>query len=184
MSTPSAKRALNFGSTPRKRARMTTRSQSRRVYGTKPEMKYHVLNVTHVTSNATTQSINEIPGGPGVLQRVGAKVKIWNIEWVLACQVPTRVDLILANQASDTPTNTYPSAIDRTEFNQIEMMQLHPPTTSTAAFSGNVKLPLGLIAKYNLTAGSSINKGKLYARITSQTNQTVTGYFRIWYTDV
>jgi len=180
MSTPSAKRALNFGSTPAgKRMKAPPVSTYRLV---KPEMKHLATQVSIVADS--NLFINSIDSGPDVNDRIGVKVKIMHIEGVISCPKPCRVDILHTNAVSGAPTHGYSGAVDRTKFNVLDTMFFSPNTDSvTQGHKINHKLPYGLISKYNDASGANINKGKILARITTNATTSVSGYFRVWYTD-
>jgi len=184
MSTPAAKRALDFSGTPRASKRTRGNPQSYRLV--RPEMKHLSTSIAHTSTSASNLFINEINSGSDVNDRIGVKCKIQHIEAIVSSQDPIRVDILHTNAVSGAPVHTFTGPVDRTKFNVLETYVFSPNDPSKKdAWKINYKLPYGLISKYNDGAGVNINKGKILVRITcNSTSAIVTGYFRVWYTDV
>lgn len=186
MTTPSAKRALQFGSgTPAKRQRMTTRSMSRRVYGIKPEMKDFSVTVSHSAATASDHLLSAINNGSAEYERIGAKVKFWNIECCFVSPESFRLDLYIPNDPTTTSTHTYSTAMDSESYTKLGTYYFN--NNVSGKYEGQYffhKLPLGVVSKWSGTAGTTVVKNAIQARITTHSSTTVTGYFRLWYTDV
>lgn len=179
-----AKRSLNFGTPSGKRQK----SQPTMVVyrGLKPEMKFFTTTLTHSTSTSTSVSIAAPSQGTAVNQRVGAKIKVWRIEYVVAQASgnPVRVDLLINNLAGATISSTYDSEVDRNNVALIKT-RFHTSGSNNSSLGSYVshKLPYGVICKYGGSAGTTINTNQIVAHVTTPSSTTVTGYFRIWFTD-
>jgi len=147
-------------------------------------MKHLATQVVHTATNESNLFINSIDSGPDVNDRVGVKAKIMHIEGIVGAINPFRVDILHQNAVSGAPTHGFTGAVDRTKFNVLETFCFNPDSSQSSAYKINHKLPYGLIAKYNDASGSNINKGKILVRLTCSFNQNISGYFRVWYTDV
>ena len=182
MSTLMRKRALARANGSNKRARTGNVVILR---GPKPEMKSFIYNLSHSAVTGSDHSINQIASGSANAQRVGSKVKIHNIEYLLTSGSSFRVDILVPNDAGTRTTASFVNAVNRDAFSVIKTFVVNSTTTlTTGGRYGNIKLPLGMISKYTGTGGSTINKGEIYVRVTSQAAVNVDGYFRVWYTDV
>lgn len=181
-----ARRALNFtGNTPSKRMRPNP-AVVYRTLGVKPEMKHATTTIAHTTT-ASDQVINEIANGAGNNQRIGSKIKIHGIEVCLTATtatVPYSLDIVLPNDASTAPTTAYGEAINRQDNALLRTVFLTPNgVPNTRGYKFYHKLPYGIVARYSSTAGASINDNAILCHLTSQSNITIVGYYRIWYTD-
>ncbi len=188
MSTPRAKRALNMGTSPyAKRARYTrttTRSVGR-VYGSKPEMKDYNLAISHAATTASDYQVNEIANGANEAQRVGTKIKQWNIECLLVSSLPVRIDLYMPHDPTTTVAHSYSQQLDTESLTKLGTYFFSPKTSGTdEGFHFFHRLPLGVVTKFTGTAGNTAVKNLIQARVTTTANTTVGGYIRIWYTDV
>jgi len=91
----------------------------------------------------------------------------------------------LNNTTPQLVTHTYDQPVDRNSQSVLKTSFLHGginPNSRGAHVQH--KLPLGIITKFRAAAGSTLNSNEIVARITSPATTTITGYFRIWYTDV
>jgi len=180
-----AKRALDFGSPKAKRFR---REPTMVVYrGLRPEMKYLVTPVTYSAATAQTVTLNSLTQGTDVSGRVGAKVKIWRIDYILQCTSSSnsvRVDLLINNVTGGSVSHTYAGDIDMKSFTWLKTQFYHSGTSNgPKGINVSHKLPMGVISKYSGASGTTINSNQIVARITTAGNETIDGYFRIWYTD-
>lgn len=180
-----AKRSLDFGTPRRKRTRIQPTLVLYR--GVKPEMKYLTTTITYSAAVAGTYDINGVPQGGAEDNRIGAKIKIWSIEYVLAQASgdPIRVDLLLNNVSGGTISHAYDGAIERNKVTVLDTRFLHSGADENSrGVLIRKKLPFGVVSKYTAALGSSVNHNQMVARITTPSSTTVSGYFRIWYTDV
>jgi len=182
-----AKRRLNFGgSGSAKRARQDAPMVIYR--GPKPEMKYFTVFPLYVSAVSVSTIINRIDQGTAVFNRIGSKVKIWHIEYVLVGDTSGasfRCDLLLNNTTPQLVTHTYDEPVDRNSQSVLRTTFFHGGTNNNARGAHiQHKLPLGIITKFRAASGSTLNSNEIVARITSPATTTITGYFRIWYTDV
>lgn len=185
-STMVAKRALNFGTPRSKRARKSVSSML--LYRPlTPEVKFNDLPIVYNSASAATFFINSINQGTAVFNRVGAKVKVYKVEYVIAQASgdPVRVDLLLNNVAGSSPAHTFDTSINRRLFSILSTKYLHSGASlNSRGALVTYNLPYPVIAKFGDALGSTINAGQIAARITTPSATTVTGYFRVFYTDV
>lgn len=183
-----AKRRLQFGTTPvAKRARQDAPMVIYR--GLKPEMK-NVITTFAFSAGMIAQnvSINQVSQGTAVNNRIGAKIKIWNIEYMFADDTGAsyRLDLVVNNSASATePTNAYDGPLDRNKSSLLKTQLFHAGSTPNSRGSyGNHRLKLGIVSKFDAASGTTINSNQIVARLTAPAAiPGLRGYFRIWYTD-
>ena len=178
-----AKRALNFGTPSRKR----TKAQPYVLYrGLNPEMKYHDQIIPYSAKTTVTLNLCDVAQGTDVDERIGAKIKVWRIEYFLA-QVsgdPIRVDLLISNIAGHVFAHGYDGSIDRQRCSHLKTSVLHSGSSlNSRGALVHHKLPYGVVVKYSGILGSTVNANQLIAQVTTPTATTITGYFRIWYTD-
>lgn len=180
-----AKRRLDFGGTTRNtRPRRDTPMVLYR--GIKPEMKNLVTPITYTLLSGASYPINNVGQGSSVADRIGSKIKIWSIDYILTQDqgLSFRVDLVINNNAGVNPTHAYSNAIARNDFSVLHTKFFHAGATPNARGANlRHKLPLGVVSKYSTGISTSINTNQIVARITSPANTTLDGYFRIWYTD-
>jgi len=181
-----AKRRLNFGDSGR--AKRPCQDAPLVLYrGVKPEMKYFTTTVVYAAAVSVSLIINRIDQGTAVFDRIGSKVKIWHVEYVLvgdAAGALFRCDVLLNNTTPQLVTHTYDQPVDRNSQSVLKTTFHHVGQNMNARGAlVRHKLPLGLITKFRSSAGSTLNSNELVARITSPAVTTITGYFRIWYTD-
>ena len=186
MSTPRAKRALNFGNTPNKRQKAETMIIYR---GLKSEMKFRVTPIVHASTTLSATTFNLITQGALAQQRIGNKVKIWRLQVIGATSnsTPCRLDITIPKDAQQTapPVTTYQTF-------------LHPPTDTTLrtvylqnganpnnnGFYVQHKLPMGVVSQFDGAGASDITTNKIRAVFTQPIAGTIEGELRIWYTDV
>jgi len=159
-----------------------------RVYRTlavKPEMKHIAFPITHATTTASNTDCSLVAQGTSNLQRVGNKIKIWNMQATLTTTQSIKVDMLLPVDASATlPTYAIATPPDRDELTQLGTYAINPQNGGNVQVAQiSKKFPMGIVTKYTGSASTTCNKNKLVVRITSPVNATVTGYFQIWYTD-
>lgn len=169
---------------PNKRQKMTRQQVIYRM--SKPEMKHLAFPITHVSTLNSNTNCFEVAQGSTNLARVGNKIKIWNVQAVLAFDQAIRVDLLLpVDQGATAPGYNYNLPEDRDEFTLLGTYILNPQNGGNTQM-GRIshRLPMGLVTRYTGSTGASCNKNGIIARITSPVNTaTVNGYFQIWYTD-
>ena len=180
-----AKRALNFGTPSRKRARIQPTMVLYR--SPRPEMKFFETTFAYAGIATLNLDLNEMAQGSNVNERVGNKIKVWSIEFILAQAAgdPIRVDLLMPNLVTDNPSHTFSQAVDRKKFNVLLTKFLHSGANENSR--GCIvrhKLPYGVVTKFFDSGANSCNSNLIMAHITTPSATTVTGYFRIWYTDV
>lgn len=187
MSTPRAKRALNFGpNTPNKRSKNQNTMVLYR--GIKPEMKHASVSISHSTALASDLCVNAIPNGTSFENRIGAKIKIWNVEYFVAeyagTPVTLKLDMYLGDTSTDFSTHLLANAFPREKYTLLKTIVATPHgTPNQDGVYGNHRLPLGVVTRYNSTTAASIVDNAINVRIQTSTATTVAGYFRIWYTD-
>ena len=180
-----AKRALNFGTPTAKKQRVEPTMVIYR--GVKPEMKYFDVIPDYAAKTDVTVTLNDVTQGTGVQNRVGGKIKIWRIEYSLtesSSFATVCVDLLINNTAGGTIPHTYPFMADRRTVTQLKRT-FHQSGTSNGPKGMFVshKLPLGIVSKFAGAAGTTINHNQIVARILTPASETITGNFRIWFTD-
>lgn len=190
MQTPAAKRRLNFGNTPAARsAKRARRADVVVVRGNKAEMKSSTTTVAYSAATADTFAISNIAAGSGRGFRIGNKIKVWAIEYFLGSSdsANIRVDILNSSSGTASPTvsHTYYTEVNRDDYQLIETHTLHNGTliNSNGCYQV-IKLPVGINCKYNGTLSTNCITNQLLAHITTPSSATVSGYFRIWYTDV
>lgn len=153
--------------------------------GIKPEMKHFQTLLTHSSTTNSVRRINLVPNGSGLFERQAAKIKIHHIEMVLASTESIRMTILLPNNEGATPSLTYAQSVTRENDNVIKDVFLHSGSSPDARGAlVQHKLPLGMVSKFNGTAGTDINSNVLWVVLNQPSNGTITGYFRIWFTDV
>lgn len=184
--TPSAKRKLNFGPSPyaKRRKTMAYIPQPYRVI--KPEMKHVVIPLVHAAAGSI-RSLTAIASGADNGQRVGNKIRIYNIEYVVSGGTPfsSRLDLCVGNDATlpGAPIVTFDTALDRQAYTSLKTRFMNNGSASQAGFMGFHKIPGGLLVKYGGPTAASVNSNNLLANVATPSSATLSGYFRIWYTD-
>jgi len=183
MSTPRAKRALNFGTPNAKRQK--TNSTMVVYRGLKPEMKYIDTPIVHTTSIGTSWRINNIASGAASDQRVGTKIKMHHIEGVIvgSASQPVRIEIYNAFDASVTGVVPFGAAIDRKTASHLRTIFMHNGCNPNLnGYWLQHKLP-GTVARYADTSSSSCNSNAITVSLSLPVAATVTGYLRLWYTD-
>lgn len=178
----SAKRALNFGSTPAKKRRRAA-SKGAVIYRmSKPEMKAADFTLSHVTATASNTDLTQLTPGTGVNNRIGNRVKAWRVQGRFIGSVPFRIEILMMNDASDTPSNT-----STTLYNYRRAVSLgsyvYDWTVSNSVCDFDHRLPMGLNITYDGTAATDCTRGKIFARITTAVSTTIDGEFRLYFTD-
>ena len=188
MSTP-ARRRLDFTpmSTSRKRARIAQRPLV--LYrGLKPEMKTRVTDLAHTATTYTTQTINPIPQGVDVNERIGGKYKIHRIGGMIRSQgdLSVRLTLYVPKDPSNLLVAGLDTGVDVDDMWVIKDWWLHAGTSpcNRGSFWSH-KFPMGVICEMNGTGsgGTDFRKNRILLRIQTPTNDTVSGFSRVWYTD-
>jgi len=185
MSTPSAKRRLNFGSRSAKRPR---RGDVYVMRGPKSEMKYHTQTITYSAATAANFKINSIAASASSNGRIGSKVKIHYIEAVLAQAAGNnsvvRCDLLIPNDASTLPAHAFDDPVQRVDNSLLKTQFMSGGTVNhhQGCIWGH-KLPYGVVSRFGDSGSGNCNSNAIVARITTPVNATITGYFRVWYTD-
>jgi len=176
---------LDFGTPRRQRRRQAPLLLYRSV---RPEIKYKQFNVTAYNNiSAATFFISAIGQGSDVQDRIGARVKIYKVEYILAqtSGESIRVDLSINNVAGSTPSHTFTQAANRTTQTMLSTKFLHSGANLNSRGAMVLyKLPYPLLSKYTSSSAASGSSGQLVAHVTTPTTTTVTGYFRVYYTDV
>ena len=179
-----AKRMLDFGTPRRVRRRQAPVVLYRSI---RPEIKYKQFNLTYSTVASTTQFLSSIGQGSGVDERIGAKVKIYKVEYILAQTSgdPIRVDISINNVADATPAHTFSQAANRTTQTMLSTKFLHSGANlNSRGGMVVVKMPYPVMSKYTGSGSDTVSSGQVIAHITTPTTTTITGYFRVYYTDV
>jgi len=177
-----AKRALNFGTPSSVKRRRLARRPMPRYRLSKPEMKAGDLTLSHSAATASNLELSAIAAGTADNNRIGNRVKAWRIQGRFVSQDPFRVEILMMNDASDSPSNTadqlynYRTAVSFGTY-------VFPTEVANSVYDFDHKLPLGLNLTYNGTASTDITRNRLFARITSGTATTITGEMRIYFTD-
>ena len=177
-----AKRALNFG-TPSsvKRRRITARPMPR-YRQSKPEMKAGDFTSAHTAATATNLELSAIATGTSNSTRVGNRVKAWRIQGRFTASQPFRVEILMMNDASDTPSNTANQLYNYRKTVSFGTY-IFDAQVANSVFDFDHKLPLGLNITYDGTASTDCTRNKLYARITTATSTSVGGELRLYFTD-
>ena len=180
-----ARRRLDFSTPVAKRARHEPAMVLYR--GVRPEMKFLVTNIAHTATTGSTLTLNQVTQGTTISGRVGAKIKIWRIDYILANSTGNsfRVDLVINNITGSTITHAYTDPVNRNSLTLLTT-KFHHAGSIPNARGANVshKLPVGVISKFTSAAGTTVNHNQILARVTTQATETITGHFRIWYTDI
>ena len=180
-----AKRALNFGTPRAKRARYEAPMVIYR--GVKPEMKYFDVNPTYELETELTLTLNGVSQGTATNNRIGAKIKIWRVEYTLSqpsSSNSVRIDLLINNNVGATLTHTYSFLEDRKVVSLLKRTYHHSGTANgPKGMYASCKLPMGVVSKFGGAAGTTINSNQIAARILTPATETIVGTFRIWYTD-
>lgn len=181
-----AKRALNFAMTPSKRQKTGTNAPLYRVI--KPEMKYFDTPIDdHITQLTSARRINNIATGTGHNQRIGSKIKIWHIEGVVVSSnsQPVRIEIFLPNDATVVGNVPYAADLDRKSNAHLKTQFLHNGShQNLQGYWLQHKLPYGVVSRYSDTSSSSLCAGSIVVSLAVPVATTITGYFRVWYTDV
>ena len=179
-----AKRALNFGTPSSKRRRV---NQPLVLYRSpKAEVKNFVYAISYSTVTSASYFINSINQGTAINERVGARIRIHKIDYVLAQSggEPVRVDLLVNNVAGYTAAHAFTNSVDHNRYSLLSTRFLHSETSSNSkGCFVKQNLPYPITSKYTTGTGSTINQGQIVARLATPTNATITGYFRVYYTD-
>lgn len=177
-----AKRALNFGPTPMTKRRRTVPVSTARYRLSKPEMKAADFSITHTSVSESNTDLSQLSLGTGVNNRVGSRVKAWRIQGRFTASQPIRIELLMMNDASDSPTNT---AITLYNYRRAVNLgtYIYDLQVSNSLVDFDHKLPIGLNMTYDGTASTDIVRNKVVARITTATATTVSGEFRLYFTD-
>lgn len=154
--------------------------------GPRTEMKHLTTTTVYTATTANAFVINNPVQGPAQNERIGNKIKVHFIEAVIACtaSTPIRLDLVLPNDSNVAFTATYDGALDRRSVNPLLTRFLHNGTTTAAA--GTLishRLPFGIVTKHLDGTNATPNKNAIIVCLSTPVAQTITGYFRTWYTD-
>jgi len=154
----------------------------------KGEMKFFDTPINHLaTDTVTTYRLNNIPQGTDFNERIGLKIKLHYVEGIIigSSSQPIRLELYSANDASITPSCGYSQQIDRRLLNQHKTVFLHNGTENNLqGYHLKHNLPYGINCRYNTDVASSLNAGSLVCSLAVPIATAITGYFRVWYTDV
>lgn len=174
-----AKRSQNFSEGANKRRK--TMAVSRR--SPKPECKEGIVSISYTGATLANFHLTAVPTGADQAQRLGAKIKSLRIDCAMqSANGPIKVDLYIPKAVGTLFTGVYSDPMDpdsfillksffvnsgQNEFNREGMFYSH-------------KLPYGVVTSYDTT---NVRRNPIYARITTPSADTVTGYFRLWYVD-
>jgi len=159
--------------------------------GLKPEMKNKTIAISYpggTPATAYNLHITAVTNGADYNERIGSKIKVWNVEYLMhesnSTDPTMRVDFYLGNSATDFSTHVLDTALDRQKYPSLKTMMLNSGSlpNNQGAF-GNLKLPLGVITRYDGTSATSVVSNSIHMRINTSLSTTVSGYIRIWYTD-
>ena len=178
---------LNFGTPNRKRPRRF--QQPVMLYRSiKPEMKNLVTTLAYGPAINLTLGLNVVSQGAATFERIGSKIKIWRIDYMIENvnnSNAVRVTLQIPNIVGAASTQNFASSVDRESFTLLKDTIYHSGTAqSPRGILQSHQLPVGVVSKYAGVAGTTINHNQIQARITTSGTETLSGYFRIWYTDV
>jgi len=181
--TPAAKRALNFGNTPSKRARMT---RAMAVLPRKPEMKYKDFTIVHSAATTSNLVITNIANGAANGERIGAKIDIRFAELTMRSTAQCRLEVLRLNDSTTAPAHTYDQFPDRNLFSTLTHQHVTFAGSPAQAdgYYHRIKLPFGNVVKYTTTTGTTANKNEITLYLTAPVPATINGTVRVWYTDV
>ena len=150
-------------------------------------MKYFDTNSSYSADTAYTLTLNSVSQGTARYNRIGAKIKIWRIDYLLeqnSSSNSVRIDLLINNPAGGTLTYTYPFMADRNTVTLLKRTIHHSGTSNgPKGMYVSHKLPYGIVCKFTGAAGTTINSNQIVARMLTSAPETIVGNFRIWYTD-
>lgn len=180
-----AKRRLDFTTPSRKRRKAAPMVLYRNV-GTKPEMKTLVTTTTYVADTTDVRSICTMAAGSASGQRVGNRIKVWCVEGLVACSASTPIRLdIMTYDTSGSITYTYDGALDRRKlFPVFSKFLINGTTQAAAGYQFFHRLPYGIVVRYPDDSSTGGCHNDIVACLATPGAETITGYFRIWYTDV
>lgn len=177
------KRTMSRANASSKRARTAARPVGR-VYGVKPEMKNTSLAFNYAATQNLNIDLTAIANGSINGERVGAKVKFWNVEVVMQSSDPLRADILIPQI-----TNTLPSYNSNSLGAPQDYVVLHKEffapsdATNTQPHYFNYRFPMGVVSKWDGSAAADITKNQLILRLMSPAATDFTGIVRCWYTD-
>ena len=181
-----AKRALNFGtpSTSKRRRTMGATTVVLRT-GPKPEMKHTSYTLAHSAVANANLSLSTLAQGSDVNNRIGNKVKIWRITGQINSDEPIKAHLLMPYDASATPATGF-SSTNVTDQMNYKIWCLNPSdvTNGPNVYDINYKFPSGIVVRYGSSTSTDVIKNHLYFQTNTPSATTVSGYIRIWYTDV
>lgn len=156
--------------------------------GLKPEMKHAAVAVSHTGVTSSDLCLNALSNGNQYFERIGAKIKVWNIEYFFfessGNTVTLKMDMYLGDTSTDFSTNALNSAFPRQEYTLLKtIVATNNGVPNHDGVYGNHKLPMGVVSRYNASTGASLVDNAINVRIQTSTATNVSGYFRIWYTD-
>lgn len=151
----------------------------------KSEMKYFDTNVPYSALTATSVCINLVD--TATIRRIGNKIKIHRITGhatLTSSANTTRVMLLLPKVAATPPVVNFGQPNDPAEMLTLYDKYHNNGTDAGATGSHiNVKLPLGIVAYYDGSLGTSIQRNAIYMAIATVANESGVFNARIWYTD-
>lgn len=152
------------------------------------EMKFLTTTISH---NATTQSntvTTLIPNGSSSAERIGRKVKFWNLELCMS-QTSTTSEIYRvvvyrpkADVADRLTLSNASSPVDIRKFHVLHD-QWVGVGNDLRGLKKYLKFPYGIIGDYETTSGSSYASGPVVVSITSPGSDTIEGYTRMYFTD-
>ena len=84
-------------------------------------MKHKEVGFSYTALTNTNLLLTDITAGPGSDERIGRKIKVWRIEYMLRSQSTVRCDILQGNDATATPVHTIDAAVNRNSFNVIKL---------------------------------------------------------------
>lgn len=180
-----ARRRLDF-STPASASKRQKTAPPLILYrGPKTEMKYFDTNIPYTGLTATSVCINLVD--TATIRRIGNKIKIHRITGIVtetSSANTVRVMLLLPKVAATAPTVNFGQPNDPAEMLTL-YDKFHNNGTNAGATGShiNVKLPLGIVAHYDGTLGTSIQRNAIYMAVATVANENIVINARIWYTD-
>ena len=175
---PATKRILHRANASNKRMRRTP------MY-LKPETKYFNQNVP--TGSAVSRTVNccRMDAGTGVSERIGRKITLKSVGYMLTVSGNTRIRCILyvpKDQSDELVLSGANDAVENDKFWVIHD-KLWDPNGSATVAQHNHRFPMGMGVEYGGPLGDDINRNGVRLAVVTPGAASANGHTKIWYAD-
>lgn len=167
-------------------ARKRIKTVPRTMVVMKPEMKHSAAVISYSAITFAALPIMQLGTGTSRQSRVGNKIKLHAIEIFLSNTggAPIRCDLVQPIDDTTTPAYTFAGVLDRSINQVISENQLAPGSNNPSEvwqYYHRFTPPRNVTYK-DATLGSC-QKGNIHLCLSTPSSATISGYYRLWFTD-